>query len=149
MAEASSGPRVLSGWKEIANYMGRGVRTVQRYERELELPVRRPAGKQSLVAISAEIDAWIKDNCVTFAGGAEPARIPLASTELSRRVQSTHNRTLVLRQSLAAMMEKQRRLQQLTSELVAHLRNANSIVRTRLVAMPTLADRDDSLPLAS
>lgn len=54
-------PQILSGWKEIANYMGKGVRTVQRYERMLGLPVRRPAGKPcgSVVATTAEIDAWI------------------------------------------------------------------------------------------
>ncbi len=31
---------VLNSWKEIACYLGRGVRTVQRYERDLGLPVR-------------------------------------------------------------------------------------------------------------
>jgi len=58
---------ILSGWKEIANYMGKGVRTVQRYERLLGLPVRRPAGKPwgSVVATKAEIDAWV---------GASPIR---------------------------------------------------------------------------
>jgi hypothetical protein len=35
----------LNSWKEIASYMGRGVRTVQRYERELHLPVGRIHGK--------------------------------------------------------------------------------------------------------
>ena len=24
---------IISGWKDIANYLGKGVRTVQRYER--------------------------------------------------------------------------------------------------------------------
>ena len=54
-------PQFLSGWKDIANYLGRGVRTVQRYERYLGLPVRRPAGKPrgSVVATKAEIDAWV------------------------------------------------------------------------------------------
>lgn len=52
----------LSGWKEIASYLGKGVRTVQRYERQLGLPVRRPAGKPwgSVVATKAELDAWVK-----------------------------------------------------------------------------------------
>src|ERR1051325_5251415 len=51
----------LSGWKEIANYMGKGVRTIQRYERDLGFPVRRPAGKStgSVVATKVEVDAWI------------------------------------------------------------------------------------------
>lgn len=52
----------LSGWKEIANYLGKGVRTVQRYERQMGLPVRRPAGKPwgSVVATKAELDGWVK-----------------------------------------------------------------------------------------
>lgn len=56
-----SEPKFLSSWKEIANYMGRGVRTVQRYEVQFGLPVRRPAGKSrgSVVATRAEIDAWV------------------------------------------------------------------------------------------
>lgn len=54
-------PQFLSGWKDIANYLGKGVRTVQRYEREFGLPVRRPAGKPwgSVLATKPELDAWI------------------------------------------------------------------------------------------
>lgn len=52
---------LLNGWKEIANYLGKGVRTVQRYERELRLPVRRPAGRlrSSVVISRAELDLWV------------------------------------------------------------------------------------------
>jgi hypothetical protein len=51
----------FSGWKEIACYLGKGVRTVQRYERYFGLPVRRPAGKPwgSVIATKAELDAWM------------------------------------------------------------------------------------------
>ena|SRR5438477_7884587 len=58
---SSERPQFLSGWKDIANYLEKGVRTVQRYERELGLPVRRPAGKStgSVVATTAELDAWV------------------------------------------------------------------------------------------
>jgi hypothetical protein len=54
-------PGFLTGWKEIASYLDKGVRTVQRYERQLGLPVRRPAGKLrgSVVATKPEIDAWV------------------------------------------------------------------------------------------
>jgi CheY-like chemotaxis protein len=53
--------KVLNGWKEIAQHLGRGVRTVQRWELELGLPVRRPRGKSrsAVVAVAAEIDAWL------------------------------------------------------------------------------------------
>lgn len=52
---------ILNGWKEIANYLRKGVRTVQRYEVELGLPIRRPAGKSagSVIATKAELDAWV------------------------------------------------------------------------------------------
>lgn len=48
----------LTGWKEIANYMRMGVRTVQRYERDLHLPIRRPSGKGAVIAIRTELDEW-------------------------------------------------------------------------------------------
>lgn len=52
---------IISGWKDIANYLQKGVRTVQRYEREVGLPVRRPAGKSagSVMATKAELDGWV------------------------------------------------------------------------------------------
>jgi len=55
-------PKFLTGWKAIAAYLGNGVRTVQRYEREMGLPVRRPAGKSraAVIATKAELDAWVE-----------------------------------------------------------------------------------------
>lgn len=52
---------ILSGWKEIARHLGRGVRTAQRYEREFALPIRRPTGKAhgSVVATVDELDTWV------------------------------------------------------------------------------------------
>ena len=54
-------PHFLNGWKEIANYLGKGVRTAQRYERNFALPVRRPSGRSegAVMATPAEIDAWL------------------------------------------------------------------------------------------
>ena len=53
---------VFSSWKEIANYLGKGVRTVQRWERERNLPVHRPAraGKGIVLAYADEIESWVK-----------------------------------------------------------------------------------------
>jgi CRISPR/Cas system-associated endoribonuclease Cas2 len=51
---------ILNGWKDISNYLGKGVRTAQRYEREAGLPVRRPSGGSgSVLATKAELDAWL------------------------------------------------------------------------------------------
>jgi CheY-like chemotaxis protein len=51
----------LNGWKEIASYLGRGIRTVQRWEADLGLPVRRPRGKDrsAVVALASELDLWL------------------------------------------------------------------------------------------
>jgi hypothetical protein len=53
--------RILNSWKEIATYVGRGVRTVQRWETQLGLPVHRPAGKDhsAVLAFSSELDEWL------------------------------------------------------------------------------------------
>jgi hypothetical protein len=53
---------VLNSWKEIAAYIGRGVRTVQRWEQDLGFPVRRPRGKHrsAVIAIKQEINAWLR-----------------------------------------------------------------------------------------
>src|SRR4051794_38366912 len=48
----------LDSWKEIAAYLKRGVRTVQRWERSGGLPVHRLAGQGSVFAYKPELDAW-------------------------------------------------------------------------------------------
>lgn len=69
MAEPTN--RRLDSWKEIADYLGRDVRTVIRWEKEKALPVRRvPGGKrQGVFAYSAEIDQWMSGQSVEM----EPA----------------------------------------------------------------------------
>jgi hypothetical protein len=50
----------LDSWKEIAAYVRRGVRTVQRWERDSGLPIHRlNRDKRSVVfAFRSEIDGW-------------------------------------------------------------------------------------------
>jgi len=54
--------RVLGSWKEIATYLGKGVRTVQRWENDLGMPVRRPNGaaKGVVYASPEELDRWLE-----------------------------------------------------------------------------------------
>jgi hypothetical protein len=54
-------PAILNSWKEIATYMGRAVRTVQRWENN-GLPIRRVgAGNRSPVfAFTVDIDKWLR-----------------------------------------------------------------------------------------
>ncbi len=53
---------LLGSWRQIAAYLGNGVRTVQRWERDLSLPVRRPVpnNQRVVVAVPAELDAWVQ-----------------------------------------------------------------------------------------
>ncbi|HEY1936979.1 MAG TPA: hypothetical protein VGJ33_03495 [Candidatus Angelobacter sp.] len=53
--------KLLNGWKEISHYLMRGVRTVQRWEIELGLPVHRPHGKSrsAVLAFGTELDEWL------------------------------------------------------------------------------------------
>jgi len=52
---------VLTGWKEIAKYLHMGIRTVQRYELEQKLPVRRLSGnlRGPVIASKLELDLWV------------------------------------------------------------------------------------------
>lgn len=61
-------PRRLESWKEIAVYLSRTVRTVQRWEREQGLPVQRlQHNKQPTVfARVDEIDRWWDERRVTL-----------------------------------------------------------------------------------
>jgi len=74
----------LNSWKEIAAYLNRGARTVQRWEREEGLPVRRLRHDKlgSVYAYKSELDAWWasrgeklqKTQAVPVPTGAGPAR---------------------------------------------------------------------------
>jgi hypothetical protein len=66
-------PPLLNSWKEIANYLGRGVRTVQRWERDLNLPVHRPKGKDrsAVLALREELDQWLRHTPVRSLQGED------------------------------------------------------------------------------
>ena len=51
----------LDGWKAIAGYLGRDIRTVQRWELSEQLPIRRLEHKRraSAYAFTSELDAWL------------------------------------------------------------------------------------------
>jgi hypothetical protein len=61
ISEGSTSRQILNGWKEISKYIERGVRTAQRWEAFLGMPVHRPALKDrsAVVAFSDELDRWI------------------------------------------------------------------------------------------
>ena len=55
-----SGRKRLDSWKEIAAFFGRDERTVNRWEKDLGLPVHRlPGTKGRVYAYSEELSAWL------------------------------------------------------------------------------------------
>jgi hypothetical protein len=68
--------RRLDSWKEIAAYLGRGVRTVQRWEREEGLPVHRLAHAErgSVFADPTELTDWWKSRQIAGHGAGTARR---------------------------------------------------------------------------
>jgi|SRR5215470_2281467 len=75
-ARARPGTMVLNSWKEIAAYLKCGVRTVQRWERDLDLPVYRPRpGKRGPVcAFPGELQIWMRQRKTEHPSLAHPVR---------------------------------------------------------------------------
>ena len=62
---------LLTSWKEIANFLGKGVRTVQRWEATLGLPVIRPADNRSGIVMARpdDLEAWVASGRQRFLRG--------------------------------------------------------------------------------
>lgn len=84
--------QLLNSSKEIAARLGRGVRTAQRSERDLRLPVRRPRRKDS-------------DAVIAF------------TYELDQRLKHTENGSLHVHQRFCSIVAERKLLQQNTREL--------------------------------
>jgi Tfp pilus assembly protein PilF len=73
----------LDCWKEIAQYLRRSLRTVQRWERVAALPVRRVGSGQSAVyAFRAELDAWWRKQPPHLTGEADGDQPPGPAPQL-------------------------------------------------------------------
>ncbi len=97
-----AGFKTLNSWKEIAAYLGRGVRTVQRWERDLGLPIHRESEhlRSPVYALTAELDEWIRRGT--------GARKPKHSAEITSKMVRN---AAIFAQNLE---QTQQRLQRLT-----------------------------------
>src|SRR6266704_4697156 len=66
----------LDSWKEIAVYLRREVRTVQRWEKREGLPVHRQIHLKAgtIFAFKHEIDTWFKNRCQVLSKPAPQER---------------------------------------------------------------------------
>jgi hypothetical protein len=138
---------VLSSWKDIARYLGKGVRTVQRWEQQLGLPVRRPVGasqKSAVLLYRHDVDAWL---ATRFSARPQNKETALSNTDLARstlkerirkaqELRSTHSAlTEQIQKSIRLLTE---RCDLLSSQTVREPWFAASIVAPKLLP--------DSLP---
>ena len=101
---------LLTSWKEIANFLGKGVRTVQRWEATLGLPVIRPFNGHSgiVMARPSDLEAW-----VTNGHRGKPRS---ASTDQCREAEQWHEKDDASR---AAFAECVRELQSYQTQVRA------------------------------
>jgi hypothetical protein len=110
---------VLTSWKEIAQYVRKGIRTVQRWERDFGFPVRRtkPGEKGSVLAIPREIDSWVKSQQCTD-GQLDSAGSDRATLLRSLDVLRAENREL-RSENLEIRSENRELLRQLANRTVS------------------------------
>jgi Tol biopolymer transport system component len=89
----------LDSWKEIAAYLRKGLRTVQRWEQTEGLPVRR-LGQGSVFAYKTELDAWWRGHSRTVAAEPETAISP--AIELPRVRRTFPKRVIAIALAAAA-----------------------------------------------
>ena len=81
--------KILKSWKDIAAYLKVAVSTAQRWERDLELPVRRAGGKRgsAILALPNEIDDWLKTHLFVQSRVPAPINSSSASHDDSQKLQ--------------------------------------------------------------
>lgn len=115
---------ILNSWKEIASYLDRGVRTAQRWELELQLPVRRIGrGKRSPVyADVSELKFWMLTAGRGALNGADQEKAPPAHSARRRETQLA-GKLHQLAQALAESSVRQRRQAEALQKNVLALRS--------------------------
>ena len=133
-------PEILSSWKEIATYLGKGVRTVQRWERELGLPIHRPDARQQriVIAFEEELAQWVQGHSGNGQGVPAtaldtPERAQQVTSALAERVRRLSAVTLDLQQRLATSLEKMRKMREQSAQ-GAHDSHERAIVMRGKIA---------------
>jgi tetratricopeptide (TPR) repeat protein len=104
-SENGSRGKRLDGWKEIATYLGRGERTVKRWEADRALPTHRipGAGRATVYAYSTELDEWLKSRKSRELYASDKEEEQAEPVEVSQIAHSSHPETaLPGQQSTAA-----------------------------------------------
>jgi hypothetical protein len=122
-------PPRLNSWKEIASYLGRGVRTVQRWERELQLPIHRiGSGPRSPVyALTSELNFWMRTSGA-MRNGENHATTPLKPLT-GKPVEDSHRLTSNIHNLVQSIAENSVRHQRQAEILQKHILEMRSRLR--------------------
>jgi len=125
---ARSSPAILNSWKEIAAYLGRGVRTVQRWERELRLPVHRIGkGKRSPVyALIPQLKFWLTTT------GTDSVALPLPNIRALPGLEVKKNPVIHARHELIREFQT---LVRAVAEASSRQQRQAEILEQRILAM--------------
>jgi hypothetical protein len=99
-------PTVLSSWKEVANYVGKGVRTVQRWEKDRGLPVRRRADNAAgtILVIPQEIDTWMRSWIVAGQLNADLSSVHQQKLDLQSELEKLRAENEMLSRALRLVL---------------------------------------------
>ena len=98
----------LTCWKDIAGYIGKGVRTVQRWEQRYGLPVQRPLGtinKSSVMAHRCDLDVWLQQRWSDRAGRKDGSALTSGQDPLANSLGSRIRTSRELRLANHALMQ--------------------------------------------
>jgi|SRR5690242_8813307 len=134
--------QVLHSWKDIANYTGRGIRTLQRYEVGLGFPIHRVAGKprSAVLAFSDEIDAWLS-KAPTASTTAEAVSRPVTAAQATERMEWSMEWTAVAakakrsQETAQATYEACRLQAQRVQEMMERIKAIRLRVRNRRIVL--------------
>ena len=110
---------VLSSWKDVAAHLGKSVRTVQRWETELRLPIHRPDKRQQriILAYPEELKQWVG------------AKLAAANRDGSKSHQRLEENTSRLKAQLRRLQSLSETLQRRTAASLDRAERTRSLAR--------------------
>jgi hypothetical protein len=125
----------VGNWREISKYVGRGIRTLQRWETMYGFPIHRPsptAKKGAVFSTKAEIDNWLRTLPVTETGNDPHLRLSRPPT---REVKRTAEEAQLVKNSINLILERLRIAQGQTAGTTREaqvVKNSIKLIRERL-----------------
>ena len=112
----SNQQKILKSWKEIASYLGVGIRTAQRWTMLRGLPIRRPNGSRgsAVLGFSDDIDRWLR-------APKTPRHEPLEGVVATELLTSRPSRPRLLEREVHALLE--------IGSLIAQMKSQGDVLR--------------------